>query len=190
MISRYLLRMRQVVGKGARLWLREVTEADVAALHAVYGDPEATQYMPFAPRTLQQVAELVEEGVRSAAAEPRLLYVLAVVDVDSQEVIGVARLHIDADRPHSAEIGLGLRPDRWGRGMGTDLVRLLLAFGFKQLGLHRVWGARSPANLPAQLAMLTAGMVEEGRLRHHVSTPHGWRDSVIHAALEDEWTER
>ncbi|MFG1943227.1 GNAT family N-acetyltransferase [Nonomuraea sp. NPDC048826] len=182
--------MCEVVCKGERLWLREVTEADVAPLHAVYGDPAATQYMPFAPRTLGQVAELVREAMATAAQDPRRLYALAVLDAADQDVIGVARLHIDTERPHCAEIRLGLRPDHWGRGMGTDLVRLLLGFGFKQLGLHRIWGARAPANLPAQLAMLTAGMVEEGRLRHHVASPEGWRDSVIHAAIEDEWRRR
>ncbi|TXK39889.1 GNAT family N-acetyltransferase [Nonomuraea sp. C10] len=182
--------MCEVVCKGERLWLREVTESDAAPLHAIYGDPAATQHMPFPPRTVGQVAEVVREAVAAAAEKPRRLYALAVLDAHDRSVIGVARLHVDAERPHCAEIGLGLRPDHWGRGMGTDLVRLLLTFGFKQLGLHRIWGARAPANLPAQLAMLTAGMVEEGRLRHHVAAPDGWRDSVIHAAIEDEWRGR
>ncbi|WP_113700911.1 GNAT family N-acetyltransferase [Nonomuraea lactucae] len=182
--------MRRVQCNGARLSLRDVTETDVAALHAVYGDRAATQYMPFEPRTSSQVADMVREALDAAQAEPRRLYMLAVVDADHRDVIGVARLHIEADHPHSAEIGLGLRPDQWGRGMGTDLIRLLVSFGFKQLGLHRIWGARSPDNLPAQLAMLTAGMVEEGRIRHHVLTPNGWRDSVVHSVLEDEWTDR
>ncbi|TDC87522.1 N-acetyltransferase [Nonomuraea deserti] len=182
--------MRRVLCKGERLGLRDVTEADVAALHAVYGDPAATQHTPFTPRDLHEVTALVQQAVEAACAEPRHLYVLAVIDAEHHDVIGVARLRIEADHPHSAEIGFGLHPGQWGRGIGTDLVRLLLKFGFKQLGLHRVWGARSPANLPAQLAMLTAGMVEEGRIRHHVHTPHGWRDSIVHSALEDEWTER
>ncbi|MFI9843929.1 GNAT family N-acetyltransferase [Nonomuraea sp. NPDC051941] len=182
--------MRRVVYNGERLGLRDVAEADVTALHAVYGDTTATQHMPFAPRSLAEVAGLVAQAQEAAAAEPRRLYVLAVIDTARRDVIGVARLHIEADHPHSAEIGFGLHPDQWGRGVGTDLVRLLLSFGFKQLGLHRVWGARSPANLPAQLAMLTAGMVEEGRIRHHVHTPNGWRDSIVHSALQDEWTER
>lgn len=162
----------------------------MVALHTIYGDPVATQHMPFAPRSLREVALLVDQAMEAAAEEPRLLYVLAVIDAQRRNVIGVARLRVETEHPHSAEIGFGLHPDQWGRGIGTDLVRLLLSFGFKQLGLHRVWGARSPANLPAQLAMLTAGMVEEGRFRHHVDTPHGWRDSIIHSALEDEWTER
>ncbi|MGA4993062.1 GNAT family N-acetyltransferase [Nonomuraea bangladeshensis] len=182
--------MRRVVCNGLRLGLRDVTEADVPALHAVYGDPAATQHMPFAPRSPREVADLVGQAMEAARAEPRLLYVLAVVDAEHRDVIGVARLRIEPEHPHSAEIGFGLHPHQWGRGIGTDLVRLLLSFGFKQLGLHRIWGARAPSNLPAQLAMLTAGMVEEGRIRHHMRTPAGWRDSVVHSVLEDEWTER
>lgn len=179
--------MRCVHVTGPRLCLRDVTHADVAALHAVYGDPAATEHLPFNPRSVDEVTQIVSEAITAASAEPRRLYVLAVTEPDGGPVIGVARLHVEADHPHSAEIGLGLRPDQWGRGIGTDLVRLMVTFGFRQLGLHRVWGARSPLNVPAQLAMLTAGMVEEGRIRHHVLTPSGWRDSIVHSALSDEW---
>ncbi|GAA3147755.1 GNAT family protein [Planomonospora alba] len=179
--------MRPVEISGKRLRLREVTPADVDALHAVYGDPAATEHLPFDPRTREEVEEIVAEAIEAAGKDPRRLYVLAVTERDSGEVIGVARLHIEADHPHSAEIGLGLRPDHWGRGIGTDLIRLLLDFGFKHLRLHRVWGARSPANTAAQLAMLVAGMVEEGRIRHHVRAHGAWRDSIVHSALEDEW---
>ncbi|MBG0831156.1 GNAT family N-acetyltransferase [Planomonospora sp. ID67723] len=179
--------MRPVEISGKRLGLREVTTADVDALHAVYGDPTATEHLPFDPRTREEVEEIVTEALEAAGAVPRRLYVLAVTEIASGEVIGVARLHIEADHPHSAEIGLGLRPDHWGRGIGTDLIRLMLTFGFRHLRLHRIWGARSPANTAAQLAMLVAGMVEEGRIRHHVRARGAWRDSVVHSALEDEW---
>ncbi|GIH80186.1 GNAT family N-acetyltransferase [Planobispora longispora] len=179
--------MRHVEISGKRLGLREVTVDDVDALHAVYGDPTATEHLPFDPRTREEVEQIVAEAVGAADANPRRLYVLAVTERESGQVIGVARLHIEADHPHSAEIGLGLRPDHWGRGIGTDLVRLLLTFGFKHLRLHRIWGARSPANTAAQLAMLVAGMVEEGRIRHHVRARGAWRDSIVHSALEDEW---
>ncbi|MER5623443.1 GNAT family protein [Streptosporangium sp. NPDC002544] len=179
--------MRHVEISGKRLRLREVTIADVDALHAVYGDPTATEHLPFDPRTREEVEESIIEAMKSSETEPRRLYVLAVTDLDGCEAFGVARLHIEADHPHSAEIGLGLRPDHWGRGIGTDLIRLILAFGFRDLRLHRIWGARSPANTAAQLAMLVAGMVEEGRIRHHVRARGAWRDSIVHSALEDEW---
>jgi len=174
-----------VVGK--RLRLRELTDADSAALLAVYGDSDATRYMPFEPRTPEQVDAIIEAAIGDAAEDPRLVYAMAVTDIDTGEVIGVARLSIERDHPHSAEIGVGLRPDHWGRGLGTELVRLALRLGFAELGLHRVWGARAPENSGAQLAMLTAGMVEEGRIRHHVPVRNGWRDSIVHSILEHEW---
>src|SRR5689334_19771815 len=151
--------MRHVEISGKRLRLREITIDDVDALHAVYGDPTATEHLPFDPRTREEVEETIIEAIKAAGVEPRRLYVLAVTDLDNGEAFGVARLHIEADHPHSAEIGLGLRPDHWGRGIGTDLIRLILTFGFRDLRLHRIWGARSPANTAAQLAMLVAGMV-------------------------------
>ncbi|MGJ6962085.1 GNAT family N-acetyltransferase [Streptosporangium sp. G11] len=179
--------MRHVEISGKRLRLREITIDDVNALHAVYGDPTATEHLPFDPRTREEVEETIVEAIKGSEVEPRRLYVLAVTDLDNSEAFGVARLHIEADHPHSAEIGLGLRPDHWGRGIGTDLIRLILTFGFRDLRLHRIWGARSPANTAAQLAMLVAGMVEEGRIRHHVRARGVWRDSIVHSALEDEW---
>ncbi|MDF5752210.1 GNAT family protein [Spongiactinospora sp. TRM90649] len=182
--------MRGVEIIGERLRLREVDPGDIDALLGVYGDPAATEHLPFDPKSRDEVIGIVEEALAAAEAEPRFLYLLAVVEVDTGQVIGVARIRIEADHPHSAEIGLGLRPDHWGRGMGTDLVRLVLRLGFGRLGLHRIWGARSPANTAAQLAMLVAGMVEEGRIRHHVRAKGQWRDSVVHSALEGEWEGR
>ncbi|SDI16213.1 Protein N-acetyltransferase, RimJ/RimL family [Sinosporangium album] len=179
--------MHSVHYSGVRLRLREVTPDDVDALLAIYGDPAATQHLPFNPRTRDEVEEIIAKAVEAAAARPRHRYLLAVIDNDTARLIGVGRLLIDPEYPHSAEIGVGLRPDQWGRGMGTDLLRLILEFGFRRLGLHRLWGSRSPANTGAQLAMLVAGMVEEGRLRHHVATPTGWRDSIIHSAIRTEW---
>ena len=43
-------------------------------------------------------------------------------------------------------MGFALRPDAWGVGYGLEMVRLLISVGFDDLGLHRIWGARSPLN--------------------------------------------
>lgn len=171
-----------------RLGLREISRADAPALLAIYGDSAATRHMPFEPRTGEQVDAIIEAALKAAADEPRHVYAMAVTDTAAGEVIGVARLGIERDHPHSAEIGFGLRPDQWGRGLGTELVRLLLRLGFGELGLHRIWGARAPENTNAQLVMLTAGMVEEGRIRHHVPVRDTWRDSIVHSIIENEWS--
>ncbi|MEY9988097.1 RimJ/RimL family protein N-acetyltransferase [Streptomyces sp. V4I8] len=112
--------------------------------------------MSFEPRTRDQVSEIVARSVASATAEPRREYALAVVERDTKELIGFGRLAMDPHQPRGATFGFALRPDAWGVGYGLETVRLLLGFGFEELDLHRIWGARSPrneasANVPRQV---------------------------------------
>jgi RimJ/RimL family protein N-acetyltransferase len=55
------------------------------------------------------------------------------------------------------------------------------------LGLHRIWGARSPLNEASDRTMTSAGMIEEGTIRGHLFTRGAWRNSVVHAILSDEY---
>ena len=182
--------MRPVTVEGVRILLREFTPADSSALLRVYGDPKATEFLSFEPRTLVQVEALIEGITLDAWRRPRKEYALAVVERrgacgSDGDVVGMARLALGDFR--SGQIGFALRPDRWRRGLGTETVELLCGYGFGQLGLHRIWGARSPLNEASERLMLGLGMVPEGRIRDHVFVRGGWRDSIVHSVLEDEW---
>lgn len=164
--------------------LRELIEADVVPLHKVYGSEEATRHLSFEPRTTEQVEGIIKAAIASATVEPRTEYMLAVA-ADDGELIGSARL---ATGEHeSATIGFALRPDHWGQGKGLETVRLLQRLGFSELGLHRIWGARSPLNQVSARTMLAAGMVEEGTIRGHLFTRGAWRDSVVHSILREDF---
>jgi len=170
---------------GARLALRELRAGDADALHAVYGDPQATEHLSFEPQDRAQVARFVTAAAREAHDDPRTFYALAVADAHSPGLIGFARLSLGPHR--SAELGLALHPSVWGQGYGTETVGLLLRLGFERLRLHRIWGARSPRNVASAVAMARNGMLQEGRIRDHLFTHGAWRDSVAHSVLEHEW---
>ncbi|WP_330310473.1 GNAT family N-acetyltransferase [Streptomyces sp. NBC_00523] len=173
-----------------RVGLREIADADVDAILAVYGSAAATEHMSFTPRTREQVEEIVSGFVASAAQTPRTQYGLAVVQRDTGEVIGFGRLAADPHQPRGATMGFALRPDTWGSGLGLETVRLLLGLGFEDLDLHRVWGARSPHNTASAKTLTAAGMAEEGTIREHIFKAGQWRDSVVHAILDREWNGR
>jgi RimJ/RimL family protein N-acetyltransferase len=165
--------------------LRELVSSDVDAVFKVYGDAEATQYLSFEARTLEQVASIVESAMSSAKADPREVYMLAVEDRADGQLIGAARLALGEYQ--SGQIGFALRPDRWGEGKGVATVRLLQQLGFDALRLHRIWGARSPLNEPSARTMNRTSMVEEGVIRGHLFTRGAWRDSVVHSILDHEY---
>ncbi|MQY15151.1 hypothetical protein SRB5_53290 [Streptomyces sp. RB5] len=179
--------MHPVRRSSARLALRELTSDDIDAVFAIYGDAEATKHLSFEPRTREQVGQIVARSITSATAEPRNEYALAVVVQDTQELIGFGRIALDPHQQRGATFGFALRPDTWGAGYGLETVRLLLGLGFEDLGLHRVWGGRSPLNEASAKTMAAAGMVEEGTIREHIQKAGRWRDSIVHAMLEREW---
>jgi len=174
---------------GPRVALREFTHDDVNAVLAIYGDPVVTEHLSFEPRNRDQVTATLESVITAAKQDNRTEYSLAAVSTESGEVIGFARLAIDTQHPgqSSGQLGFALRADRWGQGLGAETVRLLLRLGFEQLGLHRLWGARSPDNAVSAQVMTKLGMIEEGRIRGHIRIRDTWRDSVVHSILRPEW---
>ncbi|MEV8597315.1 GNAT family protein [Streptomyces sp. NPDC052012] len=179
--------MYPVKRSSSRLGLRELTAEDVDAVHAIYGSREATEHLSFEPRTHEQVAQIIDRSTASATVASRIEYALAVFERTTDAVIGFGRLALDPHQQRGATIGFALRPDAWGIGYGRETVSLLLALGFEDLGLHRIWGARSPLNEASAKTMAAVGMVEEGVIREHVLKAGRWRDSVVHAILEREW---
>ena len=131
----------EVTGSRGRVRLREFDAADVPALHAVYGDPVATRYLSFEPRTSEEVELIVKRILADARAVPRREYAMAVELTHAggrvealpmtaeAAVIGMARLAVGEYR--SGQIGFALRPDCWGQGLGTEAVQALLLLGFE-----------------------------------------------------------
>ncbi|MFJ1874221.1 GNAT family N-acetyltransferase [Streptomyces chartreusis] len=170
-----------------RLGLRELAIDHVDGVFAIYGSQEATEHLSFEPRSREQVGHIVARSIAAATEEPRREYALAVVERDTNGLIGFGRIAADPHQQRAATMGFALRPDAWGVGYGLETVRLLLGLGFEDLGLHRIWGARSPLNEASAKTMLAAGMVEEGIIREHIQKAGRWRDSVVHSILDHEW---
>lgn len=182
--------MYPVSRRSRRLSLRELSPDDVDAVLAIYGSAEATRHLSFEPRSRDDVGQIVARSVESAAVAPRTEYALAVIEQKRDELIGFGRLAADPHQPAAATIGFALRPDNWRMGYGVEALELLLGLGFEDLGLHRVWGARSPLNEASAKTMRRAGMVEEGCIRAHIKKGGEWRDSVVHAILDSEWARK
>ena len=177
--------MRPVKISGELVALRELTEDDAQPMHRVYGDEQVTEYLSFTPRSLDQCRAITTAAIADAAADPRTVYMLAVADPASGELVGAARLGLGEWQ--SGQIGFALRRDQWGHGRGTATVRLLQQLAFVDLGLHRLWGARDRANTASALTLGRAGMVVEGTIRGHVQRHGVWKDSVSHSILADEY---
>ena len=124
-------------------------------------------------------------AAQRAQSTPRTEYYLAVT-APNDELVGFARLGVTGVK--AAKLGYAIRADRWGKGYATDAARSMITFGFEDLRLHRISAAIGPDNEASIAVVQKLGMKYEGRIRDHVFTNGAWRDSVLYAVLDHEWT--
>jgi RimJ/RimL family protein N-acetyltransferase len=176
---------------GDAIVLRELSPADAAAAFVWAGDRRFFEYMTVEPvASVEEEAALLREWEAEARLVPRRQYRLGIVERDTSTLVGIVRLGIVNPEQREADLGYGLRHDRWGRGITVVAAGLLLDVAFADLGLHRVFAYHDPANRASGRVMEKLGMTYEGTLRENMLGRDGWRDSAVWAVLEDEWRAR
>jgi len=83
-------------------------------------------------------------------------------------------------------LGLGERED-WGKGYGTDAMRVMLRFAFTELNLYRVSLDVFEYNPRAIRSYEKAGFVFEGRMRQWMRRDGRRWDFVYMGILREEW---
>lgn len=86
-------------------------------------------------------------------------------------------------------IGLGER-DYWGKGYGTDAMRILQRYAFEELNLHRLSLSVFEYNPRAMRSYEKAGFVLEGRARQFLNRDGRRYDLIFMGILREEWERR
>lgn len=176
--------MHPVTLQGQHTTLREFVSEDLDAVHAIIGDPRVTASLSFDPRDRESAAAMLDGIQARALSEPRTEYYLAITTAPAG-LVGFARLALAGVR--AAKLGYAVHADHWHHGYATDAVRTMLGFGFDQLQLHRISAAIGPENASSIRLVERLGFSPEGRIRDHVFTGGGWRDSLLFSVLAPEW---
>jgi RimJ/RimL family protein N-acetyltransferase len=170
-----------------RLVLREIGLEDADAIHAYAANPEVVRYMAWGPNTFEQTRRFCAERVANRKDPSRTSYELAINVKPGTKTVGAIGLRIKSIENREAELGYVLHPVYWNKGYVTEAARRMLEFGFEHLKMHRIFAIAAPENAASLRVLARLGMSIEGTLRQNVRVKHGYRDSVLQAALSDEW---
>jgi RimJ/RimL family protein N-acetyltransferase len=174
-----------------RVAIRPLTPADVDAVHAYESDPEVCRYLPYAPRSREEVAgNIARWGAALAFAGEGDYWRLAVERTAEPGVIGDVYLALKSVRHGSAEIGWVLHPAHHGRGYMTEAAGALLGLAFTELELHRVSVALDPRNAASAALCARLGMRREARFVEDHRERDEWVDTTVYAILAREWRAR
>lgn len=172
--------------EGERIRLRCLTDADVPALFAVFGDPEVTRYWATpALRDRAAAGELLAEIRENVRIRKGFQWGIARRADD--EVIGTCTLYHPDFAHQRSEIGFALARASWGHGYASEAVRLALAYAFDVLGFRRIEADVDPRNGASLRALERLGFVREGYLRERYNVEGEIQDSVYLGLLRREW---
>lgn len=171
-----------------RLRLREIRDADAAALFVLHGDARVMRYWSSSawtdPAQAQELLQRLSRD-RAAGAMP-----WAIATREDDALIGTVTLFNISDTHRRAEIGYALASAQWGRGLASEALRAVLHHAFDAMQLERVEADTDPRNESSLRMLARLGFQREGLLRRRWFVADEWCDSAWLGLLREDFAER
>jgi ribosomal-protein-alanine N-acetyltransferase len=166
--------------------LRPWTPDDVEVVLRAFNDPAIRHYAGNLVDTLADGRRFVSSRAGTWANGTGASW--AVTAAATGTVLGHVGLHEMDPGLQLAMIGYWLLPRARGRGVITQALAAVSAYGFQTLGLHRIELAHAVENEGSCRVAGRAGYSYEGTLRQAMRYPVDgrWSDEHLHARLADD----
>ena len=169
---------------GQRVRLRHFHHSDVAGRLALGRSPEIVHCFGGNPDGLPAYVESDARSWVERNIEHPLCW---AVEVDDR-LLGEARLDGLDLHDSRARLATGLYDvSQLGKGLGREVIKLVLSHAFGTMGLHRVDLRVLAFNERAIRCYRSCGFVEEGREREAARIGDVWHDDVIMGLLAAEY---
>jgi len=189
----YLFAPERYTGAGFVLRSYDVGDGPLLSEAADESYEHLRPWMPWArPR---QPIEDSERLVRQFRARYLLSedFVIGVFSSDEKRLLGGAGFHL-REGPIStgcAEIGMFIRKNEAGRGLGTKVLNSLLDWGFSAWPWLRLSWHSDQRNLASIRVAEKCGLLHEGVLRgQRAEVGDGRRDTACYALTKQDWLAR
>ncbi len=172
--------------EGEQIELRSITLEDVSDTYIGWlNDPEVTKFNSHGAVLYTREKAIEYVSMVSASDEYRVFTIRAR---DSGAHIGNISLQKINRASRSAEFAI-LVGDKayWGKGVAKEASRLIVRYGFEQLGLHRIYCGTSAANEPMQRLALALGFKEEGVRKEAMYKNGAFVDVIEYGLLQTDF---
>ena len=180
---------------GADVVLREVQVSDAASLVALLTTPEITRFISRPPATVDGFERFIVSSQRMREAGEGACFAVTLRGFDT--AIGLFQVRKVSPAPdaarqiggamNTAEWGFAIGSPFWGSGVFEQSARLVMAFAFDQLKVHRLEARAAVRNGRGGRALRKMGAIAEGVLRKALMCGDEYLDQVLYTILAHEW---
>ena len=173
--------------EGTNLRLRGFELEDAPTIIEHYNDLDVRRFLdhPF-PLSLEDAKQWIHNTWETP--KKGRAYFFAIALKESNQLIGTCGLFAISRINRKAELMIVIyNKKNWGKGFGTEAIRLLLNYGFKQLNLNRICLFTHDNNLRAQHIYEKIGFKPGGRRRLASYFEGAYRDLLLYDLLASEF---
>ncbi len=174
--------------EGDRVRLRALEDGDLPDLVRWWQDPEwaVLQQVIVRPRPTEPIAEQFRgwSGNGSGGSVG-----FSVVDRSSRSLVGHVTLFGATLPLRAATLAVMIGSEHVDQGYGTEVVRLITAYGFREMGLNRIEIRVHAFNDRARAVYARSGYQQEGVRRDATFHDGRFHDEIVMSALAREWPE-
>lgn len=163
---------------GNRVTLREITREDMANKVRWFNDPEVNKTLLLEENLdLEKTLDWFDRHKQDSSRHD------FVIESKEGEPIGITGLlHIDPVHRTAECFCIIGEKACWGKGLGTEIHAVLIDWGFRQLGLHKIWADIRAENAAIIKVIERLGFKIEGTLREE-KLIRGKRIDVVRIGL-------
>ncbi|KAF9077639.1 acyl-CoA N-acyltransferase [Rhodocollybia butyracea] len=170
-----------------RLRLRAICKPDFEKVHALWNIQDVRKMLSVG-YVVPSVGFKADQDPTTVPGHDYLLYAVIETKVEA-EFVGVTMLFDTVQKTRDSKIGIALLPEFWGQGFGTETMRFVVDYAFRELALHRVTLSVNGNNTAAIKIYKKIGFVQEGVQRKANWINGKWQDIIWMAILDEEWEE-
>jgi len=171
-----------------RLRLRPLQAEDLRVFVAYRSHPDVARYQSWEPTySLSDAEALLAAQADVAFGTPGAWLQVAALHRASGELVGDCAVHVLADQPATAEVGVTLAPNRQGSGLATEALGAVVSTLFEVHRMHRVFGEVDDRNTAVQNLFGRLGFSCEARQVEADWFKGEWTTVRVYAMLEREW---
>ncbi|OCA71446.1 GNAT family N-acetyltransferase [Chryseobacterium arthrosphaerae] len=166
-----------------RLILSQLEEKDIPFIteylqHRIYSDLTSNIPYPYTENDAIFWLKMSKEAFENKSG-----YTFGIRNKE-EELIGAIGLHDRDD--DKAELGYWIGIPYWNKGYVTEAARAIVDFGFKELGLNKIYATHFFHNPASGKIMEKIGMEREAVLKQHAKKDEEYFDLVMYSIFRNK----
>ena len=169
-----------------KLILRKFTQESFDSIYSDMSQDEQLDILGL--NSIEKLLEEKEKYKKGLSTYNKKFLYHQLIDKKTSTIIGWCGFHTWYTDHNRAEIGYGLFDNSYkGQGIMSEVIALIVNYGFNTMNLERIEAFVSPNNRPSIKLLKRINFKEEGLLKHHYFDNNKMDDSILFALLKSEY---